>query len=123
METLTRAFERVIEMLYFDYIFGTILIIWLLVKYVLPNNIKQGKLVLFSIGIASCTATAFYFLGDYKIVNLILSLLTLVAFYEWIVKRGFKALGIDYQSGDPELINSKEQPENPYIPLKDYKKK
>jgi glucan phosphoethanolaminetransferase (alkaline phosphatase superfamily) len=109
METLIKAFDRVIEMLYFDYIFATILIIYLLIKYVLPNSIREGRMVLFSVGIALCSATAFYFLGDYKKVNLILSLLTLVTFYEWIVKRIFHALGIQYQSSDPELIKPKKE--------------
>lgn len=115
METLTNAFARVIEMLYFEYIFGTILIIYLLIKYVLPNHIKEGRIILFSIGVSACTAAGCYFLGEYKIVNLILSLLTLVTFYEWIVKRIFLMFGIQYQASDPELIRSKKKEENKEI--------
>lgn len=114
MQNLITSVDKVLSMLYFDYIFATILIIWLLVKYVLPNRTKRGLVVLFSIGIAICSGAGFFFLGDYKIVNLILSGLTLVTFYEWFAKLIFKAFDMEYKSNDPELIKGKRDKEIVY---------
>lgn len=66
-------------------------------------------MALFSIGITICTGIGFYFLGEYKIVYLILSGLTVVTFYDWFIKRLFKVFGIEYKASDPELMKPKDK--------------
>jgi hypothetical protein len=104
---LTNAINKVFDMLYFEYIFSSILLIWLLIKYVLPNDIPEWKMKVFSAGIAIAAGTLFYFIGEYKITYLVYSGLTLVTFYEWFAKFIFRAFGVEYQAGDPELIKPK----------------
>ena len=104
---LISAVAKVFDMLYLEYIFSTILLIWLLIKYVLPNGIKEWKMKVFSACIAASMGGLFYLIGDYRITYLIYSGLTLVTFYEWFAKFIFKAFGIEYKSSDPELIKGK----------------
>lgn len=118
-DTLFTAFSKVFDMLYFEYIFSTILLIWLLIKYVLPNHIKEWQMKVFSAGIAICMGALFYLVGDYRITYLIYSGLTLVTFYEWFAKIIFKAFGIEYKSTDPQLIVPAPKPPEP--PIEDQK--
>lgn len=108
MNILISSVEKVFDMLYLEYIFSSILLIWLLIKFVLPNNIAEWKMKVFSAGIAIAMGALFYLIGDYKITFLIYSGLTLVTFYEWFVKFFFKAFGIEYKATDPELIKPKD---------------
>lgn len=115
METINSAIAKVFEALYLEYIFSTILLIWLLIKYFLPNNVKEWKMKVFSAVLACCTGALFYFIGDYKISYLIYSGLTLVTFYEWFAKYIFKAFGAEYKMTDPELIKPAPKPPEPPI--------
>lgn len=106
--SLITAITRVFDMLYLEYIFSSILVIWLLIKYVLPNNIIEWKMKLFSAGIAISMGVLYFYIGEYKITYLVYSGLTLVTFYEWFAKFIFRAFGIEYKAGDPELIKKKD---------------
>jgi Ca2+/Na+ antiporter len=112
---LLEAFNKVFDTLYIEYIFSTILLIWMSIKYILPNDLKEWKMKIFSAILAICTGTLFYFIGDYKISYLIYSGLTLVTFYEWFAKFIFKVFGMEYKKTDPELIKPKPKDPEPSV--------
>ena len=106
---LIDAFGKVFDGLYIEYIFSTILVIWLLFKFLLPNDMKEWKMKLISALIALAMGALFFFIGDYRLPYLVYSGLTLVTFYEWFAKFIFKAFGIEYKATDPELLKPKDE--------------
>lgn len=101
---LTRVFNSLDEV----YIFSCVLATYLLIKFVLPNGLSEGKVKLISAIVVILMGAIFYFLESTKISVLILSGLTVVTVYEWMIKPLLKAFGIEYKAGDPELIKSKD---------------
>lgn len=108
MDNLINAFAKVFDNLYIEYIFSSILVIWLLIKFLLPNDLKEWKMKVISAIIAAAMGALFYFIGEYKITYLVYSGLTLVTFYEWFAKAIFKAFGMEYKPTDPELLKKKQ---------------
>ena len=101
---LTRVFNSLDVVYIFSCVFAT----YLLIKFVLPNKLSEGKTKLVSAIIVILMGVVFHLVEETKISVLILSGLTVVTVYEWLIKPLLKAFGIEYKASDPELLKPKD---------------
>lgn len=97
MNEVMTGFDQLVQQhLYIDFIVINVLTVYLLLKYVLPNRSEQFRITANIVACALFTI-AFAYIWGYNIPRLLISSLSTVAFYQWIVKYLMRMFDIEYQ--------------------------
>lgn len=96
MIEIIQAIDNVLQQhIYIDYIIVVVSCVFILLKYVFPNKTENFRVVT-NVIVCAIGCFVFSFYWKYEIPRLIISSMSSVAFYQWIVKHLMNMFNVSY---------------------------
>jgi xanthine/uracil permease len=96
MIEIIQAIDNVLQQhIYIDFIIVSVSVVFILLKYVFPKK-KENFRVIANIFVCAIGCFVFSYYWGYEVPRLIISSMSSVAFYQWIVKHLMNMFNVSY---------------------------